>query len=65
MFVSCLSFGGVSKPTAQNYGPSLAGGTAVKSLTADKPMAKFSWGCLPAVPVGDGCPGVRVWESWR
>lgn len=56
----CLSFDGASNPTVQNYGRPLTGGTAAKSLTAGKAMAKFSWGCLPALPVGDGCPGVKV-----
>lgn len=59
----CLSFDGASKPTVQNDGPPLTGGTAAKSLTAGKAVAEFSWGCLPALPARDGCPGARVWES--
>lgn len=51
-----LSFDGASKPTVQNYGASLMGGTAAKSLTASKTMAGLSWGCLPALPVVMGVP---------
>lgn len=60
-----LSFDDVFKPTVQNHRPPLVGGTAAKSLAASEAMAKFSWSCLPALPVGDEFPEGRMWESWR